>query len=59
LSSPAVIAHADWGVDPKKRWLATATLDDNGIYNVQPPALVGPLQEGKGTRELPPSARSE
>lgn len=28
-------------MDPNKRWFATATLDDDGIYNVQSPALVG------------------
>ena len=42
MSQPAVIAHADWGVDPKKRWFATATLDADGVYQVRAPALVGP-----------------
>jgi len=29
---PAVIAHADWGASPKKRWMAVATLAGNGVY---------------------------
>jgi len=40
--TPAVIAHADWGVDPKKRWFATAKLDASGVYHVRAPSLVGP-----------------
>lgn len=40
---PALVAHADWSKDPKKRWYAAAVLDDNGRYRVNAPELVGPL----------------
>ncbi|MDH3476583.1 MAG: hypothetical protein OEM59_23125, partial [Rhodospirillales bacterium] len=40
---PAVVAHADWSVDPRKRWLALATLDEKGGYRAAPPRPVGAL----------------
>ena len=40
---PALIAHADWSKDPKKRWYAAAVLDDIGRYRVNAPAPVGPV----------------
>jgi hypothetical protein len=43
LTLPAVVAHADWSVDPKKRWLALATFDGGGGYRAAPPRLVGAL----------------
>jgi hypothetical protein len=38
---PAQIAHADWGVNPKKRWRANAVLADDGRYDADGPVLVG------------------
>jgi hypothetical protein len=39
---PTLVVHADWGKDPKKRWMASAALDANG-YLVHAPELVGDL----------------
>ena len=36
---PRVIVHADWSTDPRKRWMATATLDGD-VYRVSGPAAV-------------------
>lgn len=35
------IYHADWGTDPKKRWLARAKLGSEGRYTAGTPRLVG------------------
>jgi hypothetical protein len=43
LPLPAVVSHADWSVDPRKRWLALATLDGQGGYRAAPPRPVGAL----------------
>jgi hypothetical protein len=40
---PALVAHADWSVDARKRWLARATLLPNGRYRAAAPHPVGPL----------------
>jgi len=37
---PVVVYHADWGTDPKKRWLCKAVLEGDS-YWAQAPALVG------------------
>lgn len=37
---PALIAHCDWGKDPKKRWMAVATRTAQS-WNVDRPELVG------------------
>jgi len=45
---PAGVAHADWGVAPRKRWVAAATLDDSGAYLADAPRtvrLTGPIRE--------------
>lgn len=42
---PAVVAHADWSVDPGKRWVAAAILGGDGGYRATAPRLVGPLPE--------------
>jgi hypothetical protein len=42
---PAVIAHADWSVDPGKRWLARAVLGGGGRHHATAPAPVGPLPD--------------
>jgi hypothetical protein len=39
-SRPTVVYHADWGTDPKKRWLCKAVLE-GGRYRAQAPVLVG------------------
>ena len=33
---PAQVIHADWGIDPNKRWQARAFLQPNGRYLVEP-----------------------
>jgi hypothetical protein len=38
---PALVAHADWSVNPKKRWMTWAILDDRGRYQVYAPQEVG------------------
>lgn len=38
---PSLVAHADWGTSPGKRWLARAALDGDGQYVAQPPEPVG------------------
>jgi hypothetical protein len=42
-SLPAVVAHADWSVDPGKRWVAAAVLAHDGRYCAAAPRSVGPL----------------
>lgn len=37
---PALIVHADWSSDPKKRWMCTATLDGE-VYRLSVPVQVG------------------
>ena len=37
---PAVVYHADWGSDPKKRWLCKS-VRDGGRYTAHAPTLVG------------------
>ena len=38
---PRIVAHADWSVDPAKRWATQATLGANGRYSAAAPAPVG------------------
>lgn len=38
---PRIVAHADWSVDPAKRWTTQAILGPNGRYCADAPALVG------------------
>jgi hypothetical protein len=38
---PAIVAHADWGSDPKKRWMCVATRSNSGSYHVASPEPVG------------------
>jgi hypothetical protein len=40
---PAVVAHADWSVDPRKRWVARAVHQGKGRYRADAPERVGPL----------------
>jgi len=40
-ATPAVIAHADWGTEANKRWIALAVLDESGVYRVSGPQAVG------------------
>jgi len=40
---PEVVAHADWSLDPGKRWLALARLGKAGGYIAREPRPVGPL----------------
>ncbi len=42
---PTHIYHADWGTDPKKRWLARAKLTSDGRYAAEGPRLVGDLAQ--------------
>lgn len=43
IRKPALVAHADWSKDPKKRWYATAVLEADGHYRVGAPKPVGCL----------------
>jgi hypothetical protein len=38
---PTLVAHADWGSHPQKRWLVRATRQHDGRYLAHPPELVG------------------
>ncbi len=38
---PSIIAHADWGSSPGKRWLAIAELDNSSNYRIDAPVTVG------------------
>lgn len=40
---PAVVAHADWSLDPKKRWVARAVHDGGGRYRALAPQRAGEL----------------
>jgi len=42
---PALVAHADWGSDPKKRWMAFAVRQKDGDYLAHSPKLVGDLNK--------------
>ena len=35
-----VVAHCDWGLDARKRWMAVSKLDQ-GVWTIEPPDLVG------------------
>jgi hypothetical protein len=37
---PTLVAHADWGTHPKKRWMARASLRWDGHYAARAPELV-------------------
>lgn len=37
---PQLVLHADWGCNPRKRWLAIARLDSSGTYTASPPCQV-------------------
>ena len=41
MKLPSVVAHADWSLGPKKRWIASARLDETGVYRVSGPEPVG------------------
>lgn len=43
IRKPALVAHADWSKDPKKRWYAAAVLEADGHYLVDAPRMVGCL----------------
>jgi hypothetical protein len=38
---PALVAHSDWGTDPRKRWMARAFRRDHGGILARPPEPVG------------------
>lgn len=40
---PRVVSHADWSVDPKKRWIARAWLEGD-TYRLEPPKPVGDVR---------------
>lgn len=43
---PQLVVHADWGTNPKKRWMAKAMLTENGTYFALYPELVGEPTSG-------------
>ncbi len=40
---PAVVAHADWSLDPRKRWVARAVHEGGGLYRALAPEPAGDL----------------
>lgn len=45
---PMLVAHADWGVDPRKQWVAVARSDARGRWSASGPERlrrVGPLRQ--------------
>jgi hypothetical protein len=44
MDRPQLIVHADWGSDPRKRWMCVANLDGS-VYVVGAPELVGDLAD--------------
>ncbi len=47
---PVAVAHADWGVNPNKRWVAVARLNEDRTYTVDAPRLVG--SQGNTARRM-------
>lgn len=46
MTQPALIAHADWSKDPRKRWVTVARWSRNqGRYDAEAPRPVGPTGE--------------
>jgi hypothetical protein len=43
MTTPTLVAHADWSMHAAKRWMASAVLRPEG-YLALPPAPVGPLE---------------
>jgi hypothetical protein len=43
MNEPALVAHADWSVHPRKRWMAQAVRRTDGGYLALPPVPVGAL----------------
>lgn len=41
IALPRVVAHADWGSNPNKRWMCVAELADDGHFDVSSPEPVG------------------
>lgn len=44
ISPPGLVVHADWSVNPKKRWMATA-VQNGDRYLAKPPELIGELDD--------------
>ena len=40
MQLPAIVAHADWAVNPRKRWVTPAILNKEGVYELQLPEPV-------------------
>jgi hypothetical protein len=53
---PAIVAHADWSTDPRKRWVARAVRRGDGRYLAHAPEPVGPLEAlfDRLRRDAPP-----
>ena len=47
-NQPEFVAHADWGMNPKKRQVATAELRPSGVYMVRSLAPADPESVAKG-----------
>jgi hypothetical protein len=41
---PNLVAHADWGSHPQKRWVARAALSPEGVYIAHAPQPAGPAE---------------
>jgi hypothetical protein len=49
---PAAVVHADWSVQPARRWVARARLGDDGRYVVTLPEVAGPTGAETGLLEV-------
>jgi hypothetical protein len=49
---PGAVAHADWSIRPRRRWVARARLGDDGRYVASHPDLAGPSGPGTGLLEV-------
>jgi len=38
---PCLVVHADWSVNPRKRVMARANIDSQGIYHIASPEMLG------------------
>ena len=45
MRPPEIVVHADWSVDPAKRWCARAIRLAGGGYAALPPEPVGALDD--------------
>src|SRR5262245_59809705 len=54
---PVLVAHADWSVDPRKRWVTVAASNERGRWRVLSPMKVG--NEGSLRRRMHADGRRD